>query len=116
MSDLVTLRPAEPGDLDRILEIYNHEVLVSTATYDTTPRSTEEHRKWFEHHGQKHPVIVAMAEGRVCAWASLSPWAERAAYDSSVEVSVYVDEQYRRRGIGGRLLQALFDSRLRGAS
>lgn len=110
MNDTVTVRPATPKDLERILEIYNHEVLVSTATYDTAPRSMEEQRKWFEHHGAQYPVIVAVVGGRVCAWASLSPWAERAAYDSSVEVSVYVDEHFRRRGIGRRLLQALIET------
>ncbi len=115
MDDHVTVRPAVTDDLGRILDIYNREVLVSTATYDTQPRTMEEQRKWFTHHGAQHPVIVAVAEGRVCAWASLSPWAERAAYDASVEVSVYVDEQYRRRGIGRLLLSALIEAgRARG--
>jgi L-amino acid N-acyltransferase YncA len=109
MAEPVTLRPAGPDDLQRILDIYNHEVVNSTATYDTAPRSMAEQRAWFGRHGAKHPVIVALDDGRVCAWASLSPWAERAAYDASVEVSVYVDVQHRRRGIGKLLLSALVE-------
>ena len=109
-SKLSTIRAAGHDDLPRILSIYNREVLVSTATYDTVPRTEAEHRKWFRLHGSHHPVLVAEADGVVCGWASLSPWSDRAAYARTVEVSVYVDEAYRRRGIGRQLLKALVDA------
>jgi L-amino acid N-acyltransferase len=110
MNEPVTVRPARSGDLARILEIYNHEVAFSTATYDTEPRSMAEQEKWFSHHDATHPVLVAEGGGRVLGWASLSPWAERAAYNSSVEVSVYVADEARRRGIGRLLLRALIEA------
>jgi L-amino acid N-acyltransferase len=100
-------RPAGEEDLPRILEIYNHEVTSSTATYDTEPRTEEEHRRWFHHHGPAYPVLVAEREGRVCGWASLSPWSDRLAYSRSVEVSVYVARECRRSGVGRLLMQAL---------
>jgi L-amino acid N-acyltransferase YncA len=100
-------RPAAETDLPLILEIYNHEVTSSTATYDTEPRTEEEHRRWFHHHGPAYPVLVAEREGRVCGWASLSPWSDRLAYSRSVEVSVYVARECRRRGVGRVLLEAL---------
>ncbi len=109
-AEVTTLRPAGLGDLDRILSIYNHEVQASTATYDTQPRTPVEHRKWFSVHGPDHPVLVAESGGAVCGWASLSPWSDRAAYGRSVEVSVYVAEDSRRRGIGRMLLQALIEA------
>jgi phosphinothricin acetyltransferase len=105
----VTVRPAREADLGPILEIYNREVLVSTATYDTVPRTTAEHARWFAHHGKAHPVIVAEVDGVVRGWASLSPWSDRAAYARSVEVSVYVAEDARRRGIGALLLSSLVE-------
>ncbi len=110
MNDAITVRPARYEDLPRILDIYNHEVIHSTATYDTEPRTMEEQEKWYAHHGDMHPVIVAESEGRVLGWASLSPWAERAAYASSVEDSVYVAHDARRRGVGRVLLRALIDT------
>ncbi len=110
MPDHLTLRPAREDDLPRILDIYNHEVVVSTATYDTQPRTPLEHRAWFSHHGGAHPVLVAEAPAGVCGWSSLSPWSDRAAYGKSAEVSVYVAEEARRRGIGRALLQALIDA------
>jgi L-amino acid N-acyltransferase len=104
------VRPAAEADLPRILEIYNHEVAASTATYDTEPRTEEEHRKWFRHHGPLYPVLVAECEGAVRGWASLSPWSERLAYSRSVEVSVYVALESRRAGLGRLLLQALVEA------
>lgn len=109
MSSL-SVRAAGHDDLPRILEIYNREVLVSTATYDTVPRTDAEHRTWFAHHGLRHPVLVGESGGVVCGWASLSPWSDRAAYANTVEVSVYVAGEHRRRGVGRRLLQALVDA------
>lgn len=114
-SQLTKIREARESDLPRIRAIYNREVQVSTATYDTRPRSAAEQRAWFAVHGGPHPVFVAERDGRACGWAALSPWSERAAYRRSVEVSVYVAEEWRRRGIGKLLLQALVDAgRARG--
>ncbi len=106
----VSIRGAREEDLPRILAIYNHEVTSSTATYDTQPRTPLEHRAWFTHHDDSHPVLVAVTPRGVDGWASLSPWSDRAAYGKSVEVSVYVAEEARRRGIGRALLQALVDA------
>jgi L-amino acid N-acyltransferase YncA len=112
---VMVIRTAANGDLPRILSIYNHEVLVSTATYDTVPRTETEHRTWFSVHGPEYPVLVADLDGVVIGWASLSPWSDRAAYSRTAEVSAYVDEKHRGMGIGGRLLQALVEAgRARG--
>jgi phosphinothricin acetyltransferase len=109
-SKLITVRAAREGDLPRLREIYNHEVLTSTATYDTQQRSEAEQRTWFAHHGGPHPVLVAEQGTTICGWASLSPWSERAAYSRSAEVSEYVAVEWRRRGIGRQLLKALIDA------
>jgi phosphinothricin acetyltransferase len=112
---VIEIRAANHGDLPRILSIYNHEVRVSTATYDTIPRTEAEHRTWFSVHGPEYPVLVAELDGKVIGWASLSPWSDRAAYSRSVEVSEYVDEEHRRMGVGRRLLRDLIDAgRARG--
>ncbi len=107
---MIAIRPAREEDLPRIRAIYNHEVLASTATYDTQPRSAAEQRAWFRHHDGAHPVFVAERGDAVLGWASLSPWSDRPAYGRTVEVSVYVAEESRRLGIGRMLLQALVDS------
>jgi len=112
---VIEIRTANHGDLPRILSIYNHEVRVSTATYDTIPRTEAEHRTWFSIHGSDYPVLVADLDGEVIGWASLSPWSDRAAYSRTAEVSEYVDEDHRRKGVGRRLLEELIQAgRARG--
>jgi phosphinothricin acetyltransferase len=109
MGDL-TIRLAEAGDLGGINDIYNHYVLCSTCTYQTEPETMEARRAWFEGHGEKHPITVAVdGAGRVVGWGSLSEFHERAAYARTVENSVYVHPEAQRRGIGRALLADLIE-------
>jgi phosphinothricin acetyltransferase len=111
----LVLRDAEPGDVEAIAAIYNHEVIGSTATFDTEPVSLEERRAWLADHDRPdRPVIVAAVDGEVMGWASLSSWSGRCAYARAAEVSVYVHHDHRGEGIGRRLLDELV-ARARGA-
>jgi phosphinothricin acetyltransferase len=103
----VTIRAATPADLSAINDIYNHYVLHSTCTYQEEPEPLEGRRQWFEHHGDRHPIIVAEVDGQVAGWGSLSPYHARSAYRRTVENSVYVHHELHRRGIGSLLLQEL---------
>src|SRR5580658_8827020 len=95
------IRLATESDLVAINDIYNHYVLHSTCTYQEEPEPLEGRRRWLNHHGDKHPVIVAAAaDGKVVGWGSLSAYNERSAYRRTVENSIYVHRQYHRRGIG----------------
>jgi L-amino acid N-acyltransferase YncA len=101
------IRTATESDLVAINDIYNYYVLHSNCTYQEEPESLENRRKWFAHHSDKHPVIVAEMDGRVVGWGSLSTYHERSAYRHTVENSVYVHHQYHRHGIGSLLLEEL---------
>lgn len=106
--DPVVIRRAEARDAEAIADIYNHEVLHSTATFDTQPVTVQERRSWLEaHEAPNRPVVVAQIDGEVVGWASLSAWSPRCAYARAAEVSVYVHRAHRGRGIGGRLLAEL---------
>jgi phosphinothricin acetyltransferase len=108
MSDL-TIRPATADDLPPINDIYNHYVLHSTATYQEEPEPSEGRLAWFGRHGAAYPVTVAVMDGSVVGWASLSPFHVRSAYRRTVENSVYVRHDLHRRGIGGALLTDLIE-------
>ena len=102
-----TLRPATTVDLASINAIYNHYVLHSTATYQTTPSTAEERTAWFASHGPDHPILVAERRDEIVGWGSLSPFHPRAAYSRTVEDSVYVRHDQQRQGVGRAILAEL---------
>ena len=103
------LRPATADDAPAIARIYNKAVIGSTASFDLEPKSVADRVRWLESRAPRHPVLVAEADGRVVGWGALSPYSERPAYNATAEVSVYIDEEWRGRGIGRTLTRALLD-------
>jgi L-amino acid N-acyltransferase YncA len=107
---LPTVRPARPDDLLRIQEIYAHFVTTSTASFELTPPSVEEMRGRFEAiTGKGFPFLVAELDGRVAGFAYANTYRPRAAYDYTVEDSVYIAHDMLGRGIGRSLLGALVE-------
>lgn len=112
------IRLATVGDLPGIFAIYDREVLHGTCTFDTKPKTEAERLEWFNNNpGGRYPIVVAEdetigsagstgsgAERRIAGWARLYQWSPRPAYARTAENAVYVDEAYRGRGLGGRLL------------
>lgn len=105
----MTIRPARESDLAAINSIYNYYVLNSTCTYQEEPTAEGERLAWFRGRGEAHPVLVAESGGEVVGWASLSPFRDRSAYRHSIEASIYIRDDCRRRGIGKALLVKLID-------
>jgi phosphinothricin acetyltransferase len=101
------IRIATTDDLPEITRIYNHYVPRSTCTYQEQPDTLTARRHWFDRHSERHPITVAILEGKLVGWGSLSPFHSRSAFRYTVENSVYVDEAFLRRGIGRRLLRDL---------
>lgn len=104
---MFTIRNAVLKDLPAIVDIYNEAVLNTTATFDTHPRSLDDRRPWFEQHGDKYPLLVAVEDDKVIGWASLSAWSDRCAYADTAEASIYVKEGERGKGIGRKLSQEI---------
>ena len=98
------MRLATEYDLHTINNIYNHYVANSTCTYQMEAERMEDRVKWFAAHGEKHPVTVVEVEGKVVGWGSLSPFHRRAAYQNSVENSIYIHHEHRRKGLGAAIL------------
>ncbi len=104
------IRPAQQQDLPALLAIYNHEILNGVATFDLQPKSLAERQSWFdEHNKNNHPLLVAEQDGEVLGYASLSHYAEKAAYNSTVELSVYIAPSARRQGIASQLMHAVIE-------
>ena len=100
-----THRLATRGDLVQIVEIYNATIPSRRVTADTEPVSVQSRRRWFEDHDPgRRPLWVVEADGRIAAWLSYSSFYGRPAYDKTAELSIYVDEACRCRGLGSYLL------------
>jgi L-amino acid N-acyltransferase len=103
------IRRAELADAQAIADIYNEAILSTTATFDIEPKSVADRTQWLQSHDDRHPVLVAVVDGKVVGWASLTRWSERPAYDDTGETSFYVDSMYRSRGIGRKLKEAIIE-------
>ena len=105
----ITHRPATRNDLAQIVEIYNSTIPTRMVTADTEPVSVESRVSWFEEHTPAfRPLWVVEVEGQIAAWLSFSSFYRRPAYNKTAELSAYVHQLFRRRGLGSYLLtQAL---------
>jgi phosphinothricin acetyltransferase len=100
------IRDAIEADLPAIVEIYNATVPTRMVTAELEPTSVEARLPWFrEHSPRQYPFWVAESEGRVIGWLDFKKFLPRSAYRGTVEISVYIDEKFRRRGVGQRLLE-----------
>jgi phosphinothricin acetyltransferase len=99
------VRAAAEGDLPAIVAIYNATVGGRMVTADTEPVTVAARRAWFaDHSPARRPLWVAMAEGQVAGWLSFQSFYGRPAYDATAELSLYVAQAHRRRGLGRLLL------------
>ena len=103
------IRPARPEDAPAITDIYNEAILNTSATFDTEPKSTTDRLVWMTRRSPRFPVLVAEEAGQVVGWGALNPWSERGGYAWTAENSIYIHADWRRKGVGQRLLAALVD-------
>ena len=108
----VKIRPAQRDDLPRLTEIYNYYVVNTPITFDLKPLAVEERARWFDEHAGKgrHQMFVAEDTGRVVGYACTGPFRDKAAYDTSAEVSIYCAPGATGRGIGAMMYRVLFDA------
>ena len=102
MSD-VTLRALAAEDWPFVREIYRQGIASGDATFETDVP------EWDIWHASRLPVgrIVALEGDRVVGFAALSPTSGRAVYAGVAEVMIYVAQESRGRGIGGRMMDRL---------
>lgn len=103
-----TLRAASLADVPAIRAIYTDAVLHGTATFDTVPPAEADlARRLTELQAGAFPYLVAEHAGHLLGYAYAAPFRLRAAYDSTVEDSVYIAPGARGSGVGRALLTEL---------
>ena len=102
----MTIRDAVEADLPAIVDIYNDAIATRMSTAQLEPVTVESRRQWLaDHSPNRHPFWVLEIDRQVAGWLTLKSFLPRCAYRGTAEVSVYVDQQFRRRGIARKLLE-----------
>lgn len=95
-----------PSDFPSVRAIYAEGIRTENATFETIAPEWE---VWDEGH-LRSPRLVARRGDELLGWAALSPVSRRKVYAGVAEVSVYVSERARRKGIGRALLKSLVEA------
>jgi len=98
------VRVATPADAPAIAEIYNQGIADWVATFETSPRTPEMVRIWFD---DQHPIVLAEEAAVPIAFAATSLYRPRACYAGIAEFAVYVARSARGRGAGRAVMEAL---------
>jgi phosphinothricin acetyltransferase len=120
----VQVRAGAEADLKALTDIYNHYVRETSITFDTAVFTPEQRRSWLHSHPEDGPHRLLVAQDvrfagpnppdgptdGILGYATSSPFRPKAAYSTSVEVSVYCAPQAAGRGIGTLLYKALFEA------
>jgi len=106
----IKIRQYSEADVPSILDIINDNILYSTSLYDYEPRSLAKQSDLLKDKTTKNfPVIVAEIDGEIAGFGMYGEFRFRDAYRFTVEHSVYVSNDFKGKGVGGRLLQSLIE-------
>jgi phosphinothricin acetyltransferase len=108
----VSIRPVEQADLRALLDIYNHYIIHTPISFDIEPRTLAQRQEWLDGFAPtgRYRCFVAVKDGTPIGWASSARFKERAAYDPSIETSVYLAPDEKGKGLGRRLYTTLFEA------
>jgi L-amino acid N-acyltransferase YncA len=93
----------KPEDWEQVSKIYMEGIKTGNATFETDVPSWE---SWVSKHLSCCNIVARMGD-KILGWAAISPTSSRAVYSGVVEVSVYVNEEFKRTGVGLALLKEL---------
>jgi len=108
----ISIRPAVRADLPRLTEIYNHYVVHTPVTFDLEPYTVERRETWFDQFAPagRYRLLIAEEHGAVIGYAGTTRFRPKAAYETTVETTIYCDAQAIGKGVGSQLYGALFDA------
>jgi L-amino acid N-acyltransferase YncA len=103
MDQQICIQPMRRDDWPAVRGIYLEGIATGNATFEQTAPDWE---KWDAGHlpGAR---IVARSNGEVWGWAALSAVSGRCVYNGVAEVSIYITERARGRGVGRLLISRL---------
>ena len=103
------IRKVKPDDAHDIALIYNYYVENSTITFETSPVSTEDMAKRISDISGKYPYFVYEESDKIIGYCYVSSWKKKAAYNKTVESTIYVVKDFQGKGIGCALMNKLIE-------
>lgn len=103
------IRPARPQDAKDISDIYRYYVENTAITFDTIAPTEKEFSERIADIQKNYPYLVMEEEGKVTAFAYAHAYKQKAAYDPTVELTVYTDPALLGKGRGRAIISALLD-------
>ncbi|MCK2158195.1 MULTISPECIES: GNAT family N-acetyltransferase [Exiguobacterium] len=100
------IRAMTAADYPEVGRIYKQGIQTQNATFRTEVPPFD---YWDAHH-HIHSRIVAEEDGKVLGWVAISPFSSIPAYQGVAEVSLYIDEDARGKGIGTALMHAVIEA------
>ena len=107
MKESIVIRNAIPQDASVLLKIYEYYVENTAITFEYEVPTVEEFSERIKKTLKKYPYLVAECAGEILGYAYAGAFHERAAYDWSAEVTVYLKPDAIKCGLGRRLYEAL---------
>ncbi|HEL9598556.1 TPA: N-acetyltransferase [Streptococcus suis] len=104
---MINIRSAQIEDAADLVAIYAPYVETTAITFETQVPTVADFASRINKTLEKFPYLIAEEEGRVVGYAYASTYKDRAAYDWTVELSVYVSREVRGKGVGSLLYAAL---------
>ena len=101
------IRPVHPDDARSIVDIYNHYILNSPATFEEDPLTPDDMRSRIVETTETYPWFVCEEDGALLGYCHARKWRERAAYRHSAEATVYLHPSAIGKGRGSALFGAL---------
>jgi L-amino acid N-acyltransferase YncA len=103
---MIEFHIAKQSDIHRIVQTYNESIPGRLATADLEQVSVESKQKWFDDHNENtRPLWIILYNGIYSGWLSFTSFYGRPAYNETVEVSIYLESCFHKKGIGKSALQ-----------
>lgn len=109
MNTDISIRMATEDDAEEILKIYAPYVIDTAITFEYTIPSIAEFSQRIKDTLKMYPYIAALENNQIIGYAYAAPFKQRAAYNWSVETTIYLKQNCRGNGLGKKLYLALED-------